>query len=92
MVNKSADVPEGVEAVGRQLWNMGQRMAVQIAEKPLELRDEAFAIAKRAVRKLASDIRIPDERVDAFVEHQMRAIRQFVTEIDVGGSPKGGRA
>ena len=91
-MNKTAGVPEELDAVGRQLWNMAQRVAVQIAEKPPALREAAFAIGERAVRKLASEIRIPTEKVDEFVELQMKVIRQLVTEIDVGGSPQGGRA
>ena len=76
----------------RQFWNMCQRIAVQIADKPLELREAAFAVAERNVRDLAKQVGVVNEKVDAFVEMQLGLIRQFVTEIDIGGSPKGGHA
>jgi hypothetical protein len=37
---------------------MCQRIAVQIADKPLELREAAFAVAKRNVRDLAKQVRL----------------------------------
>jgi hypothetical protein len=81
-----------IEAIARKLWDMQQRAAVQIAEKPPELREAAFAVVERVIRDLAKEMRIVDDKVDGFVEEHMKLIRQFVTEIDVGGSPKGGRA
>jgi hypothetical protein len=87
-----ADVPENLETAARQLWDMAQRVAVQIAEKPPELREEAFGIAERAIKEMASNMGIPDKKVDGFIDAQMKAVRHFVTQIDVGGTPQGGRA
>jgi hypothetical protein len=35
----------------RRLWNMLQRVGMQIAGKPLEQRGEAFAVAERSLRE-----------------------------------------
>jgi hypothetical protein len=86
------DVPKGVQAAARQLWDMLQRVAMRIAGEPPEQRDVAFAIAERSLRQMAKEMRIPDANIDDFVIRQMELLRQFVTEIDVGGSPRGGRA
>ena len=87
-----SDTSNHFEATARQFWDMGQRIAVQIAEKPLELREAAFAVAERNVGDLARRVGIAEDKLDSFVKLQMQAIRQFVTEIDVSGSPKGGHA
>jgi hypothetical protein len=66
---------------------------VQIAEKPLELREAAFAVVENEVRQMANLMGVvPDNRMDDFVKLQMEVVRQFVKEIDVGGRPQGGNA
>jgi hypothetical protein len=86
------DVPEDLEQIARLMWDMMQRVAMRIATMPLEQRESAFAITKLSVRKMATEMKIADGEIDTFVDNMMGAIRQFVTEIDVGGSPQGGRA
>jgi hypothetical protein len=41
---------------------------------------------------MPSNMGIPNEKVDGFIDAQMKAVRHFVTQIDVGGTPQGGRA
>jgi hypothetical protein len=72
----------------RQMWGTMQRVAMRIASIPPEQRESAFAIAERSVRQIATEMKIADG--DNFVNRLMGAIRKFVTEIDVGGSPQGG--
>jgi hypothetical protein len=86
------DVPEDIDPIARLMWEMMQRVATQIAGMALDQRESAFAITERSVRQMASEMKIADGEIDDFVNHAMGAIRQFVTEIDVGGSPKRGRA
>jgi hypothetical protein len=74
------------------MWDMMQRVAMRIAGMPLGQRESAFAVTERSVKQMASEMKIADGEIDDFVNHVMGAIRQFVTEIDVGGSPQGGRA
>jgi hypothetical protein len=81
---------EDLEPFARQLWGIMQRVAMQIAGMPLEQQESAFAIAERSVRQMATEMKIADG--DDFVNRLMGAIRKFVTEIDVGDSPQGGRA
>jgi hypothetical protein len=50
------------------------------------------AIAERSVRQVAQDKKIAERDTDDFVNHLLDVLRQVVTEIDVGGSPQGGRA
>ena len=87
-----ADVPEDVEALARHAWGAAQRIGMQIAELPLDRREAAFATAERAFQQAARELGHAGERVDEFIKIQMDAIREIVTNIDVGGSPQGGRA
>ena len=87
-----ADVPKSVEEIARQSWGMAQRVGIQIAAKSQEQRAEAFAIAERSLRETATEMGISSEKMDAFIKLQMEAIRAWVMNIDVGGSPKGGTA
>jgi hypothetical protein len=87
-----ADVPQDLEQIARLMWGMMQRVAMRIASMPLKQREPAFAVAELSVRQMALDMKIADGEIDDFVNHVMGTIRQFVTEIDVGGSPQGGRA
>lgn len=80
------------EPIARQLWDMTQRIAVQVAEKPIVLREAAFAIAARAFADMARDMNVQEDKRDGVVKLQMELLRQLVTEIDVGGSPQGGNA
>jgi hypothetical protein len=86
------DSPEYTDPIAPLMWDMMQRVAMQIAGMALEQRESAFAITELSVRKMASEMKIADGEIDTFVNNMMGAIRQFVTEIDVGGSPQGGRA
>jgi hypothetical protein len=87
-----ADVPDDFEPNARLMWDMMQRVAMRIAIMPLEERESAFAVTESLVRQKASEAKIADGEIDDFVNHLMGSIRQLVTEIDVGGSPQGGRA
>jgi hypothetical protein len=87
-----ADLPEDLEQIARVMWDMMQRVAMRIASMPLEQRESGFAVTERSVTQMASQMKIADGEIDDFVKHVMGTIRHFVTEIDVGGSPQGGRA
>ena len=81
------------EELQRKLWDMGQRVAVQIAEKPRELREAAFSIVEQTVRDMVVDMRVfAADKIDEAVALQMQLIRETVEKIDLGGSPQGGRA
>lgn len=76
----------------RKGWDMCQRMAVQIAEKPMHLRDVAFEIAENAVREgfiLAGE---KDGELEPLVKKHATLLREFVHDIDMSGSPQGGHA
>ena len=75
-----------VEAA-KQLADMSQRISVQIAGQPKELREEAFAVADRNMREAARQLGLSGE-----IELLMKRMRQFVLDIDVGGEPQGGNA
>ena len=87
-----ADATEDIDAFAKQTRDMAQRLGMQIAGVRLERREEAFAIAERVFRESAIGIGVAADRADAFTELQMKAIRQTVIEIDVGGYPQGGNA
>ena len=80
------------DAVAKMMWDSSQRMAVHIAAQPREQRDEAFAFAERAIREPAEELSITARQRDFFLKNQMILIKQFVAQIDAGGSPQGGHA
>lgn len=77
----------------KKLWDMGQRVAVQVAEKPLEQREAAFAAIERVIRDMVVEMKVfAADKIDDAVNLQMQLIRETVEKIDVGGSPQGGNA
>jgi hypothetical protein len=71
---------------------MARRAAMRIAEMPLENREAAFASAKNSLHEAFKEKGLAGDQLDGFVELQMQAIRKHVTDINIGGSSKGGRA
>jgi hypothetical protein len=71
---------------------MAQRVGMQIAELPIKIRDVAFAGTERCLRAAGAERGVAGQQLDRIVDRQMRAIRQVVTDIDLSGSPQGGRA
>jgi hypothetical protein len=80
------------EAIAQHCWSMAQRVAIQIAELPIKGREAAFAGAERCFRAAGHELGVAGPQLDSIVDLQMRAIRQIVTDLDVGGKPQGGRA
>lgn len=76
----------------KQLADVAQRTAVQIAERPLAMREEGFAIAAQELRSAAEKLGIEPSRIEGLVEILMNGMRKFVLELDVGGKPQGGNA
>jgi hypothetical protein len=80
------------EAVAKQLWDAAQRIGIRIAELQLNQRDEAFATCDKAFQEAARDMGVSEVRIGGLIKLQMEAVRGMVTNIDLGGSPQGGRA
>ena len=83
---------EDIDAMARQGWAMAQRIGMRIAELPIKARELAFAGAEHCLREVGNELGVAGQQLDRVVDLQMKAIRQIVTDIDVGGSPQGGRA
>lgn len=80
------------ESAKKLLWESAQRIAMKIAELPLEQRETAFEIAKQSLEEAGAMQKIDGPRYTAFVEIQIKAIRDIVVDLDVSGQPKGGHA
>lgn len=80
-------MPEGTDAIAYQCWAMAERVGMQIAELPVEVREIAFAGTERCLREVGSERGVAIQQLDFIVNLQMRAIRQIVADIDVSGSP-----
>jgi hypothetical protein len=80
------------DAAAKQLADMSQRVAMQIAELPFEERREGFASAKRGLREAARELGIAGRKMDGLIEILMKGMRQMVLGLDVGGKPQGGHA
>ena len=87
-----ADIPKNAETIARQAWGMAQRVGMHIAGMSPEKRQAALAIAENSLRETAKEMGRTGDQTDEFIELQMKAIRQIISEIDVGGSPQGGTA
>jgi hypothetical protein len=78
-------VSNDTETVARHCWLMAERVGMQIAELPLEVREMAFAGAEHCIRAAGRDLGVVGPQLDSIVDLQMTAIRQIVTDIEVGG-------
>jgi hypothetical protein len=81
-----------IDAMAGQGWAMAQRVGMRIAELPIKARELAFAGTERCLRQAGNELGVVGQQLDRIVGLQMRAIRQIVTDIDVGGNQQGGRA
>lgn len=86
------DERENFEVIAPRCWGMAQRVGMRIAAMAPEQREDAFAVAERALWATAKEIGMAADKIEGFIKIQMEAIRGMVTNIYVGGSPKGGHA
>ena len=75
-----------------KLWDASQRIAMQIAALPLELRNEAYEATEEAMRDTAKLLDMEHHNVPKFLSLQLQLIREVVARIDLGGAPSGGHA
>lgn len=75
-----------------RLWDASQRLAMQIAAMPLELRNQAYEATEEALRDTAELLGIAPEDVNTFASVQVQLIREIVAKIDLSGKPTGGHA
>jgi hypothetical protein len=92
MANPKKPDPKVVEEIAQKAWGAAQRLGMQIAAMPLHEREAGFGICERSLRETARDMGIAGEQMGGFIKIQMEAIRGMVQNIDVGGSPQGGKA
>jgi len=85
-------MPGPFEKLARHAWEAAQRIGMHIAEIPPDQREEAFKRVEKHYQDVARELGIAREQIDEFVKNQMDVIRGIVQNIDVRGSPKGGRA
>ena len=74
---------DGTEKLARHCWSMAQRVGMQIAELPIDVREMAFAGAERCIRAAGRDLGVAGPQLESIVDFQMTAIRQIVTDIEV---------
>jgi hypothetical protein len=87
-----ADDQKQVEEIAKKAWGAAQRLGMQIAAMPLSQREAGFAICEDTLRETADKMGIAGPQMEGFIKIQMDAIRRMVQNIDVGGSPQGGKA
>jgi hypothetical protein len=83
LATREASVSDDTEKLTRNCWSMAQRVGVQIAELPIDMREMALAGAERYIRAAGCDLGVAGPQLDSLVDLQMKAIRQIVTDIDV---------
>ena len=84
-------VTDELESTARQLWDVSQRVAMQIAGLSRDRRNHAYEMTEEALRETASQLIQPAD-VDKFVSLQLQLIREVVAKIDLSGKPTGGHA
>jgi hypothetical protein len=83
---------DDTEKTAEHCWSMAQRVGSQIAELPIKVREVALAGAEHCFREAGRELGVAGQQLDRIVDLQMRAIRQIVSDIDVGGRPQRGKA
>jgi hypothetical protein len=83
LVAREASVSDDTEKMARHCWSMAQRVGMQIAELPIDMREMALVGAERCIRAAGRDLGVAGPQLDSLIDLQMRAIRQIVTDIDV---------
>ena len=73
---------DNTETVAQHCWSMARRVGMQIAELPVDVRETAFVGAERCIRAAGCDLGVAGPQLDSFIDLQMRAIRQIVTDFD----------
>ena len=81
-----------VQAIAKQMWDAGHRVAMQIAALPPEKREKGLQGAEKAFGDGVEKMGATPEFRDAFVKAEMELIRSVVKDIEASGSPQGGRA
>jgi hypothetical protein len=77
-------MPEDFDTIANRGWGMAERVGMQIAELPIKVREMALAGAEHCLREAGNERGVAGQLLDRIVNLQMRAIRQIVTDIDVG--------
>jgi len=85
-------VSEEIDAIARHRWARAERVGMQIAELPIKVRGIAFAGVERRLREAGNELGVAGQQLERIINLQMKAIRQAVADVDVGGSSQGGRA
>jgi hypothetical protein len=81
-------VSEHFDAITRHCRAMAQRVGMQIAELPVNVREVAFAGAETCLRTAGSELGVAGQQLDSLVDLQMSAIRQVVTDFDNSEIPR----
>jgi hypothetical protein len=76
----------------KEMWDAAQQIGMEIAEMPREKREAAFVRAETALRQAWAARKLPERGKEEYIKLQMDALRSAVRSIDLGGSPKGGKA
>ena len=85
-------IPEEVEAIAKQAWDSGHRIAMQIAGLPADEREAALQHAQKVLGETADQFGATPAQRDGWVKIQMELIRGVVKKLEASGSPQGGRA
>jgi hypothetical protein len=85
-------IPDEVEAIAKQAWDSGHRIAMQVASLPLEQREAALQHAEKVLAETADQFSATPAQRDGWVKIQMELIRGVVKKLEASGSPQGGRA
>jgi hypothetical protein len=82
------EVSNDFDATARHHWAMAQRVGMQIAELPINVRDRALAGTETSLREAGSELGIAGQQLESLVDLQMKAIRRVVADLDDSETPR----
>ena len=87
------DLKENVRQITDSNWKSALRAAMRVLEEPKYLKVERLAAVRRGIEETVEKFgdEHPRHKMIAWGKLQIQLIEDFVTEIESGGTPGGGK-
>jgi hypothetical protein len=86
-------VSDDIDAISHQCWAMAERVGMEIAELPDDVRETALAGAEHCLRQAGSELGVAGEQLDSIINLQMKRYGRLSPTVPGVGrrSPRGRR-
>lgn len=86
------DAPKNEPEWVKEIWDSAQRLGMDIAGRPLAMRETALAIVERNFKEAYQAGGASEEWIAKVLPLQMKIILETIERIDASGGSKGGSA